>query len=703
MSVSQSRKVCLPVILCLVLASATGGSGGEAAATTTTVVREGINAESYRRCVIDFGKCEPPTVNEAKFNRSNPHHEVYRTSIEALKKLSAGAVTVTLAAVDGKLVQSWANVRRTGSQFIASLISPTFEFDGKSLKGRIYVRDLDKSWGECWSRGQDWLCFTIDAAIEGAEIKGSWKATCEPGKLVSTSPSIGLPEVSGSLTGKVMTRGDLDKLHPFFPDSEFPCYGGPDRNGTSKDIGQPLADDLFKEGRLVWTSEDIDLPGSYSLRNGGFGGVVLADGRIYFGFQRPDGKHASKADLEKFEEGAKSKRFGRMSEYWWLKTYGPLEFRDENLTLIRDHFSHTSDDVLLCMDARTGLTLWKLVTPSVSKNMNCIMKNGKGGRFSTPCVADGRVVMVGDGYMHCADARSGKILWRVLLPSRAENPDRPGRNGAYQSSPFIADKTVVIWDHKLHGGSLFGYDVESGAQKWKMENAPSFVRGYFTMPWRHEGKTYIIQGNHLIDPETGKTLWKTPGGRGQPCLSGDILVVGHGPGHKNEIAELIKDEQKARNRRGLTACRVTLEKPERLWSNDCTLYPSGPLNFTIYKDRIHTMLTKPSKEWEEYHCCIDLKTGEILWKARAARSTTTFPMMVAADGRVLTGGQHPLWIRADGANSKILHSSNTGDLNYGYAPCTPMALCGGRLYMRGRSRIICYDVRKHEALEGIER
>jgi len=71
----------------------------------------------------------------------------------------------------------------------------------------------------------------------------------------------------------------------------------------------------------------------------------------------------------------------------------------------------TGQDVLLCADAATGRTLWKAVLPHQTLNINTW--NDKAAGVYTPCV-DGDVVMVTTSVadLYALNRRTGEVLWR---------------------------------------------------------------------------------------------------------------------------------------------------------------------------------------------------------------------------------------------------------------------------------------------------
>ena len=88
------------------------------------------------------------------------------------------------------------------------------------------------------------------------------------------------------------------------------------------------------------------------------------------------------------------------------------------------------------------------------------------------------------------------------------------------------------------------------------------------------------------------------------------------------------------------------------------------------------------------HQCINLETGEVKWKSDA-NSTITSPLL--ADGKIMVlenNGTHLAIIKADPAAYSQLARGKAEGMG-----CTSPALSNGRLIVRQKEKLVCFDLR----------
>ncbi len=297
-------------------------------------------------------------------------------------------------------------------------------------------------------------------------------------------------------------------------------------------------------------------------------------------------------------------------------------------------------DTVVCLDVKSGKTLWMAKAPGEPKGRNC---------SSTPCVAGGRVFAMGSTHLNAVDAASGKLLWSQPLPSKG-----PG------SSPLVVDGAVVIL-----AGKLAAYDVVTGNQLWEQPK----VSGNNSSPsaWQKDGKTVLIcnSRNELagVDLKTGAVLWTTPGGGDStPAISGDRVVA------------LSRD-----GKVGFAGYRLSTTGAEKLWNHptDAERSQSSPV---IHEG--HAYLFEDGQ-----HRCVNLESGKVAWSQMVA-STITSP--VVADGKifvVMNNGNNLLVLKATPADRVELGKANVRAL---WIP-TP-SIADGKVFLRHRDRVRCYDL-----------
>lgn len=155
--------------------------------------------------------------------------------------------------------------------------------------------------------------------------------------------------------------------------ADWPCWTGPHGNFSALPSGAELVEDL-NAIRPLWTSEEI-LPGARCADarkvvpkkqgqiSGGFSSPVVVGGKVYIYYYVPNGDVFDEA-IEK--RHAPAGGFGK--EKWYVDT----------------------DDVILCLDAQSGRTLWKRAFARRGMNFNC--QSGMGFLI----LADGRILADAD-------------------------------------------------------------------------------------------------------------------------------------------------------------------------------------------------------------------------------------------------------------------------------------------------------------------
>jgi len=451
----------------------------------------------------------------------------------------------------------------------------------------------------------------------------------------------------------------------------FTGWRGPHCDGTGPACGESLAEDPAAI-RRVWVSE-ARIPGTYEgdARKpsspvdhripGGYASPIVADGRVYLFFYRPNGPvWAEEFATPHAAEGG----FGREAYYT------------------------DADEVVLCVDAATGETLWERVIVEAGYNQEAGFN--KGGCQLTPCIADGRVFAVGtSARVHAVDAESGELLWSADTGIRARYVDRRkagwrerrtlagGRND-FAGCVMTAGDVVAVSDHQeFKGGSrtmgwsngLVGFDVETGALRWYVPDAggEGMLAGT-PLRWVHDGREYLlgsgIGGIKCIDPADGSILWTLEGVgfNNAGAVHGDLLICS-------------ADKQ-------LACFELAPDGPTQRWRSSPTTGFTAPV---VMDGHLYARAKRVGVR------CIDLATGEVQGTAPAEDISGS---MVGADARIV---MHASGRAKRGLNLYIADPEDfriAGDrLDVPFANSTTPAIADGRIYLRGRDRLYCYDLR----------
>ena len=416
--------------------------------------------------------------------------------------------------------------------------------------------------------------------------------------------------------------------------TDYPNFRGPGGGGAAVDRGHALVGDARK-ARLRWRSEEHVLfkwasARGWALRrgHGNYVGPLIADGRLY--------------------------------QYTYLASEGV-------------HPVHT-DDLVICMDAATGLTLWK--TSFERTGVNWSRAGGKyGNGHNPPCIRNGRLYFMGiGGRVFCLDARTGEYLWRnnVGIPAyivdehKAAMEKRTGRgwkNGAVSgddTGAIVADGVLVCG-----GGGIKAFDASTGRYMWsgRCSNRGS------PLLWRYGDRELVVSSDgSCLEPKTGKALWRTAR-TGYGCtlalgeLDGKHYLFTPG-GEVND--ELVSAK----------CYEITPEACKLLWKVNA-LESSGALpSPLIYRDCVYFPRSLSFR-------CIDLRTGELTGKL-FTRAPVASP--IAAEGRIF----HENMFAAGPHGFRRLGKW----LEIPEAICVTQSFADGHFFCRGNDGIYCYDFRR---------
>jgi outer membrane protein assembly factor BamB len=205
-----------------------------------------------------------------------------------------------------------------------------------------------------------------------------------------------------------------------------------------------------------------------------------------------------------------------------------------------------------------------------------------------------------------------------------------------------------VWEQKAAKGSI------ASPTWWKPQSG---------------GPVLVINGNNALyglNPDSGELLWTVEGGsQSTPVASGDWLVLYSG-------TEGV----------GLRAYQMQTDgKPKAAWSHFWVTrrYTGSPI---IHEGNVYLCCG-------EKHQCLDLVTGKGKWVVNEINSTITSPLI--ADGKLLV-------YENNGTHVRMLKATNTAYQDLGRAKtdamgCSSPAIANGRLLVRQKDKLVCFDLR----------
>jgi outer membrane protein assembly factor BamB len=323
--------------------------------------------------------------------------------------------------------------------------------------------------------------------------------------------------------------------------------------------------------------------------------------------------------------------------------------------------------VLLCLDRRTGQTLWKQVARETVPHEG---HHGDHGFASYSPVTDGRLILswFGSRGLHCYDLQGRKKWEKDLGRMQTRNSFGEG------SSPALAGQTVVVnWDHE---GDDFvaAFDKESGRELWRQ---PRDENSSWATPLvvAHGGQTQVVVSAtskvRSYDLATGKLIWEC-GGMTQNVIPSP--VAGHGMVYP--ISGF----------RGSALLAIRLGRTGDLTDTDAiawrvnrsTPYVPSPL---LYENRLYFLGGNNG-----LLSCVDARTGKGLIDAvRLEALQGVYASPVGAAGRVYLAGRNGAVVVIKDSDALEVLATNRLDDKFDASP----AATGKDLFLRGREFLYC--------------
>jgi len=559
-------------------------------------------------------------------------------------------LVLTNAAPRGAVVELYVE-RRNGRPGAAIAVAPAargyvhrgdasrIKVTADGISGAVATKIIPAGWPG-WEAKPTLCEFSMEANTDG---RGVLAGTYRVRHVVETR--------EGTLTGQREAWADVEQREALPDGMDWPQWRGPYFNGTGPSSGNRLVDDITSS-RLVWRSEE-KAPNSWLWSKtsnpdygGGYSSPVIQDNRLYIAYYVPSGTAADTGQVARLDVPKK-----------WLLD---------------------ADDVILCMDARTGATLWKSTFPGQAVNYNRHLS----GPHMTVCARNGAVYFFGaTGNVYALDTVTGQLKWQTDLGPAAARVREVKRKSLetgklvdklphrFCGCPVAAKGIVVCNDSN---GGLLGLNAANGKPLWgPVSNA--IARTSTPTLWEYEGKTYILAaGKRLVclELETGKLVWEAT----KYVANQGSLALAELDGRHYVVCG------------GLTCFRITPEMPETLWNLEkkYNLHVTSPL---VYNGHVYPWRGGPA-------VCLDLLTGkekgEIkFWSVRTCSS------FVASDDRIVRPHLYNqlLYYKADPSDFRQL-----GDIwrPSSFAGSTSATIVDGRLFFRGADCVYCHDLRETE-------
>jgi outer membrane protein assembly factor BamB len=405
------------------------------------------------------------------------------------------------------------------------------------------------------------------------------------------------------------------------------------------------------------------------------------------GLDKPYGKYETEADLQVVA----------------TKLFPKRELQQQAVV---NHFRTQADEVLVCIDAATGQTLWKTTFPQRGNNYQTHKHRGY---FPVALVAGGVAYQPGTtGRLYAVDAQTGKLLWEYPDAHPESYVAKQGDVDCHAPSPVLLDGVIAF----AASGRVHGVDAKSGTKKWER---PLWHRSSL-LAWQGAEKKLLIASDRdhnskqnfavALNPASGEIVWKTEVPYlmdfGFPLLAGDLLL-----GYSLKLDNIKPGENDGQA--VVHALQITPTGLKPAWTTPPLAPIIDTIGMTVDKDHVYVSAAREA-------VCLKLASGErvaTVENVGGARTQTAF----VADGRLFIqpegrhGSQSFLMLTADPRDFRAFPSSQADGASnvaagagYQWRPphtwTTAYAnqpinypLVDGRLFVRGLDAIYCYDLR----------
>ena len=465
--------------------------------------------------------------------------------------------------------------------------------------------------------------------------------------------------------------------------ADWPQWRGPNRTGHVESAA--LIDDLPTDGlKAAWKFDSF--AGGTS---GGWSSPVIVGDRVFaYSHTKIENENANLAKA-KYPWLPPDKRTGMSDQEY--KEY-EVKRRDENEQRAK---SYRFYQTLLCLDLNSGEKIWEQKEETVYTRFT---------QSSTPCVADNRVfVLTPARTAKCYDALTGDVLWSKSLPGEFRDE--------FFASSFTVQEEIAI----VCCGPLVALNVSDGDLLWKGDGETDYQSHSSPAIWSSKAGAIAISNTSGGRTEAywvkdGKKLWELKSGSSSssPVVAGDLLLT-YGSSRKS----------------GLTASQLDSalpeKTPEQAWQfRGAADSGSSPV---IRGDAVFVQGAKRVAK-------LNL-AGETIWQTTLKISTPKYTSLIGAGDQLFYGWEGLLAINANAdeftqvydaeidSSGRLIRSEDLRKLlkldeiaagedglsksekiwqekavKSGPLACSTPAFSDGRMVLRLRDAIICFDLRK---------
>ena len=329
-----------------------------------------------------------------------------------------------------------------------------------------------------------------------------------------------------------------------------------------------------------------------------------------------------------------------------------------------DHDLAKGEDLVRALDLQTGQEKWQTALPGLKRPIN-------GYTSASPAFDDNRIYVINRGEMlvTCLDAVTGKQLWqRNALADFAAQP--PEKAWGFNASPLIDENRLII----IPGGaeaSVVALNKVTGETIWKMPGGPAGHASPIVFVGTGKKEYVVLNSEGLIgiDPADGKRLWTLPHvtqfnqNCATPLAIDQQIFITSAFGVGSKLVDLTGD------------------KPVVTWATkDLQARFSSPV---CLKNAIYGGTDSKGEL-----VCLDLATGKVGWKQPGFEFG---PLATAGGALVAINGKTGEVVLVE-ANAEKYNELGRISLNPAATTWNNPVICSGRLLVRSKSALFCYNV-----------
>jgi outer membrane protein assembly factor BamB len=322
-------------------------------------------------------------------------------------------------------------------------------------------------------------------------------------------------------------------------------------------------------------------------------------------------------------------------------------------------------DSLRCFDLASGKELW-------SYTYDAPGKTSYNGSRAVPAVTAQHVFSVGPfGHFICLDRKTHQPVWQTqVIAAGVKLPP-----WAIAKSPLVYKDSVIVGTVEKNAG-ITAYEQATGKVLWKSETAHTAYSSPVLLEVGGQLQLVMTLENAIVgvSPDTGKQLWSFGAWK---CNIPIPHPVSMGGGRL-----FVSAGYKA----GSVMIEVSGSEVKELWRIAPGSQVHQPL---VAGDAIYFNGTTNSTPREGI-VCVDIASGEILWKSGAQPALQHNNLIAAAGVFYLLDASGSLNIVEPSREAlKVVASAK---LLGGRDIWAPMALSNGKLIIRDQSELKCLDI-----------